>query len=365
VKDVRPSHFPVRFEAVDFTASIHDDKDSPDALDIEWAVFPSNDFLSCESVDKAAWAAKPADQKTRLPSDWPYTFTPMTVEVVCVCVQAKDRNGASSFACANVRPANAKLVADIVDASGAVTGQKRPLCSTIHLVAREPDFPQEELDYKWDVQFSGGTPVQTTACNDVKEAAAAPAHRCFYAAAPGTYTATLTITDTPKGGAPTVSNVATFTVPVAEDAPPCLQLTEPGVYAKQILLRRSTYESRTLKVLSVHDDCEPYPGLNGRQAKFVWSWLDQTQSPARWVYQADTKTTSDASTFPVSPATFPNALPADSIKVRVEVRDAAVQQDYLQGHPACAVDQTDICVQPNDNDSDCVRWTTWTVQFQP
>jgi hypothetical protein len=350
---------------VEFTATFHDDKDGPEALDIAWAVFSSNDQQSCQSIDKAAWVAKAAEEKTRRPSDQPYTFTPMTTEVVCVCVQAKDRNGASGFACANVRPANPKLVAEITDASGAVSGQKRALCSSIHLVAREPSFPREELDYKWDVQFSGATPVELATCSDVKEAVAAKTHRCFSVAAPGTYQVTLTITDTPKGGQPTVSTPATFTVPVAEDAPPCLQLTEPGVYAKEILLRRSTYESRTLKVLSVHDDCEPYPGLNGKQAKFVWSWLDQSQAPAQWVYQADTKTTSDASTFPVSPATFPNALPADSIKVRVEVRDAAVQQQYLQGHPACSSDQTEICRQPNDNDSECVRWTTWTVRFQP
>jgi hypothetical protein len=40
-----------------------------------------------------------------------------------------------------------------------------------------------------------------------------------------------------------------------------------------------------------------------------------------------------------------------------------VQKDYLTGHKACASDETGICIEANDNDSECVRWTTWTVLF--
>ena len=96
--------------------------------------------------------------------------------------------------------------------------------------------------------------------------------------------------------------------------------------------------------------------------QFVWSVLDSTRASATWTYQTNT---SDA--FTISQAQFPNARPGDTIRVRVEVRDTAVQKLYQAGGSVCAQDTVDICCgsaacgTPND----CVRWTSWTVQFQP
>jgi hypothetical protein len=141
------------------------------------------------------------------------------------------------------------------------------------------------------------------------------------------------------------------------------------VYAKRILLSRSadlggTYQSRTFKVLGTADDCEPYPlpaGLPGPQTQFVWSVLDNTQTSPSWTYQTNT-----SDSFTVSQSLFPNARPGDTVQLRVEVRDTLVQTLYQSGGQVCSSD-TDLCCGSSacGTPSDCVRWTTWTVQFQP
>ena len=198
-------------------------------------------------------------------------------------------------------------------------------------------------------------------------------HKCFYAGVPGTYTVSLSISDTPLGGSAAdalTSKTVSYVALVATDTPPCLQRTDPDVHAQRILLSRSTdlgttYQSRTFKVLSAADDCEPYPvpaDSSKDATQFVWSVYDGTKATPTWVYQTDT-----TDSFTLSQATFPNARPGDTIKVRVEVRDAAVQRLYSQGISACTSDQTDICCGANGctGVNDCIRWTTWTVQFQP
>jgi hypothetical protein len=98
--------------------------------------------------------------------------------------------------------------------------------------------------------------------------------------------------------------------------------------------------------LNVADDCEPYPLPAGRATtQFVWSVLDSTQASPTWTYQTNT-----SDSFTVSQAQFPNARPGDTIKLRVEARDTAVQKAYQAGGgPACSQD-VDICCG-----SSCVR----------
>jgi hypothetical protein len=162
----------------------------------------------------------------------------------------------------------------------------------------------------------------------------------------------------------TKSEPTSFIVPVNEDTPPCLQRTDPDMYAQRILLARSSDQSRTFSVLSVADDCEPYPlpaGSPNKPAQFVWSVYDSTQASPSWTYQTNT-----SDSFTVSQAMFPNARPGDTIDVRVEVRDTKVQKNYPLVQ-ACSSDTVDICCGSSacSGINDCIRWTTWTVQFQP
>jgi hypothetical protein len=365
-----PSGQVVRGKTVEFTANVSDDKDSPSTLVIEWSEFTSVN-PGCDWITKAAWA--PPQSIELGASSAPYHFTANKMGVVCVCVRATDHDGASSQACQPVEPVNLTPVVVITDVSGARSGDAQPLCSSIHLSAQVSNtLAGDQLQFTWTMQYVGsdaaGKAAQLVACDEVVSSLT-DRERCFYAAGPGTYTVTLTVADTPAGGGTsftTTSKAATFDIPVSVDTPPCLQRTDPDVYAQRILLTGSTdlgstYQSRTFKVLSAADDCEPFPSSK-QSAQFVWSVYDTTQKPPSWVPQANS---TDA--FTVSQAMFPNARFGDTIKVRVEARDAAVQKLYRSGISACASDQTDICCGSGQctGTNDCIRWTTWTVQFQP
>ncbi|MBN2573960.1 MAG: hypothetical protein JXP73_05285 [Deltaproteobacteria bacterium] len=365
-----------RGEPVDFTATVSDDRDSPNQLVIEWAEFESEN-QGCDWIGKEAWAT-PRKGPVRRASDTPYEFVAESMEIVCLCVRATDDDGASGQACQRIEPANFEPKAVITDVSGKASGVPRPLCSQVHLSAEKSQYPAgDQIDLNWTIAYSGagagGMSVTLADCEGVT-ASLPGLHRCFYAVCPGTYTVRLSITDTPTTG--NTADVATspevsFVVPVDADTPPCLRQTDPEANRQLVLLSRSpdlgaTYQSRTFKVLSAADDCEPYPvpaGSSKQPTQFVWSVYDTTRPPLAWVYQANT-----TNAFTVSQAMFPGALPGDTVKVRVEVRDAAVQQSYLGGFAACASEEIDICCGADactGGEDDCIRWTTWTVQFQP
>jgi len=369
----QPTDPVVRGIPAKFTARPDDDKDSQSSLQLEWAEFKAQP-QGCGWITTATWDSR--YKATTLDSFETYTLTAESVDRICVCARTTDHNGATGIGCSTaITPANAAPVARIVDVSGDPSGQQRPLCSPMHLSAETSDFLDGD-QFNWSIQYTGSDPSakqpQLASCSGI-EAKKDTQHRCFYAGSPGTYKVTLTIIDTyAVNGVPTSlsSAPAIFDIPVDVDRPPCLQRTDPDVHAQRILLSRSTdlggtYQSRTFKVLSVADDCEPYPlpvGSMNEPTQFVWSVLDSTRASATWTYQTNT---SDA--FTISQAQFPNARPGDTIRVRVEVRDTAVQKLYQAGGSVCAQDTVDICCgsaacgTPND----CVRWTSWTVQFQP
>jgi hypothetical protein len=366
-----PSNPIIRGEPAEFTATVKDEDSSASFL-LKWAEFKSENDR-CDGIKAADWSSSKT-VKT-LASSEAYPFSTQSLDVVCLCAQATDHNGATGQACLPIVPINSKPIAQIVDISGAASNQTRPLCTQVHLSAEGSTFPVgDNLQFKWDIQYSGSdSTVQLAACTGV-DSDKTDQHRCFYAAEAGIYTVTLSIIDTVVSSGSDASTITkseptTFIVPVNEDTPPCLQRTDPDMYAQRILLARNsglggTYQSRTFRVLSVADDCEPYPlpaGSTNKPAQFVWSVYDSTQASPSWSYQ-----TNNSDSFTVSQAMFPNARPGDTIEVRVEVRDTKVQKNYPLVH-ACASDNVDICCGSSacSGINDCIRWTTWTVQFQP
>jgi hypothetical protein len=337
--------------------TLTDDRDSPSELVVEWTVF-DNVNAGCQWITKANWATS----TMRLDRFAPYEWTPPNSNVACVCVRATDRDGAWSFVCDRVTPIKPVPVAKITDESGIASGTSRPLCSEVSLSAEQASrfVKTDQLTFDWGMRYEGsdanGKNIQLGDCDD-GVTSLPDARRCFYAAVPGIYTVTLTITDNGQ-----LSNQDAFLVAVATDTPPCLQRTDPDVHAQTILLGAT--ETRTLKVYSVADDCEPYPvpaGSPKQPTQFVWSIYDATQSSPKWVYQTNT-----TDSFTVSQSMFPNVRRGDTIEVRVEVRDERVRQQYLSGISACD-DKVDICCASNacTGLNDCIRWTTWTVFFEP
>jgi hypothetical protein len=362
-----------RNQPATFVATVADDKDPSSVLRLRWDRFDAQGE-SCQWITHASWRSAAA-----LPygmSDVRYTFTPSTLKAACVCAEVIDSNGATGQGCSPpITPISLPPTAIIIDESGALSNQPRALCSPIRLSAEKSLSPSgDPLQFEWAIEYSGTDPGTDPAGKSIKLApcdGATPndgTHRCFVAGVPGTYTVRLTVTDTPDPTSISTKRTSDpFVIPVKEDAPPCIRRSDPDAYAQLTLLSRGSDQSRTFKALSVDDDCEPYPALASSKAatQFAWSVLDLTQPASSgeeaWVPQADT-----GDSFTVSQSQFPNARPGDSIKIRLEVRDSMVQEFYRKKGVVCP-DTTDICCGPGGctGANDCVRWTTWTVQFLP
>jgi hypothetical protein len=249
----------------------------------------------------------------------------------------------------------------ITDESGASSGDLRRLCSQIRLSAEKSQVQEgDPLAYKWSVQYAGdsaaGRSVQLANCSDDKTGL----HQCMYAAASGLYTVSLTIDDTVDSTQKISGKSSDYVIRVDVDRPPCLQHTQPDVYTRWILLSGSY----TFQAMSVDDDCEPFPTVSGslRSTQFVWSVLDGTNgATSGWARQTET-----SDRLFIRRENFPNARPGDTIKVRLEARDTPVQQAYATKADYKVCDDIDLCCGTEACDANaCVRWTTWTVQFQP
>ena len=351
------------------------DEDGPATLTIEWTHDIPSVHNGCDSITLADWVTLPSSQRTLLASTAPYPFKAPNTNIACVCVRVTDHYGASGQSCMPVTPSDKAPEPVIVDVSGAPTNKTRALCSQIELSAESSVFPpDDEVRYDWSISYSGSDPngskAQLAACADYT-GTVPEKRRCFYAGATGSYVVSLSITDTTD--ALTSQYTATFTIPVAADAPPCLQRTDPDAHSQLLFLSPggtlgTSHQSRTLSVLSAADDCEPYPvpDNSGKQpTQFLWSVQVQAQDNTKpklpWKYQADA-----TDSYTVSQVNFNTLLPGDSIKVRVEARDAAVQKLYQSStYSVCDLD-TEICCGPTGctgGANDCIRWTTWTVQF--
>jgi hypothetical protein len=360
---------PVRGATANYSANVADE-DSLLSFELSWAVFPS-DASQCASITAAAWSSQ---APSSLASNEPFQFKAQNLDVVCLCVQTADHYGATGQACNQITPVNSIPSAVITDVAGYGSGTMRPLCTDIHLSSGSSTYPTgdqqqagEQVDFKWNGTDPKGQALQSTPC---PSPAGSGVDYCFHAGSPGNYNVTLTITDTVSSNGTTTttsSEPTTFQIPVDVDRPACIQQTSPDVYAQTILLSRSE-PPRQFSVSSVADDCDPYPPA-ATNLQFIWSLFDPTQPSAsgqtQWVPQSNFKAVS----FPVSQALFPNVRPGDTVKVRLEVRDTPAQDFYSKGQPGGPICPPDTITcygkDASGNQNDCVRWTTWNVQFQP
>jgi hypothetical protein len=360
-----------RHTPADFTVTVHDEEPAP--LDVYWAVFGNPTSGGCDWITADSWSG--AVPVSLLPSYAAFSFTPESLDVVCVCARVTDVQGASAQACQRVAPVNFVPVAVITDPLGAPVATQQPKCSQIQVSAVQSKLvPDDTLQFAWTLDYSGtdfqGRQARLGPCTG--PAAAGPgAQQCFYAPVPGVYTVGLTLTATIPGTTVSATSApATVVISVGADRPACMVQSSPDLMAKWILLARSPslgakYESRTFTVSTVDDDCEPFPARTDtpttQQATFIWSVMDVGKST--WDVQANP---TNANSYKVDQESFPNARPGDTIGLRVEVRDTPAQALYQVAGPLCT-DTTPICCGANGctGASYCVRWTTWTVQFQP
>jgi hypothetical protein len=364
-----PSQPVVRDEKVLFSATVHDDKDSLAKIKLYWNEFKSSNE-GCDWITPAAWLGVIDEYTTPWASDAPYPFTAKSLDVVCLCVRAVDHQGAAGQACQRIQPVNPIPTAVIKDVQGVASGQMRPLCSKIHLSAEDSRYPDgDQPSFDWSLTYTGADPVAGKAVKLASCDKAKPTqHMCFSADVTGTYEAKLTVTDTVLvNGAPSVSRSepASFLIPVNVDMPPCLINTDPDMKIQRVILSRnpgsdSSLASRTFQVNSAPDDCDEYDFENGSVggAKLLWSIYDSTEVTPTWRY-LDNPTKE----WTIRQSDFPNARPGDIIKLRVEVNDSRTEEHRI----TCSPDVTFCCGsgECRGASDECVRWTTWKVQFQP
>ena len=361
----------VRGETTEFWVTVSDDRDSPSSLMVRWGAFDARDggcSWVTSSVTSSSFKSMFLSVSESRSADAPYELTAGNLDVMCLCVLAVDHDNASTVACRRIAPVNPAPAID--DATGTTSGKNRGLCSNVHLSAERAVYDTKNtLELDWTMDYSGSDPtgaksVQLAECSGVPSEKK-DQHRCFYANVPGTYTVSLTISEIATGGSRTTSAPGTFVVVVDPDHPPCILQTKPDINSQLIIMSRNgdlggSSDSRTFEVLDVADDCEPLPATSPKKpAHFLWSINDSSRTPRGWSYSTNT-----GSSFTIDEAMFQNARPGDSIELRVEARDSVVDQ---HGAGATCDSEVVICCggAACAGSSGCVRWTTWTVQFQP
>lgn len=357
-----------RQKPLSLSALVKDDQDAPSSLRLTWIAI-ANKGSDCDAISKDDFRVGLVAGTTEN-----YDYTATTLEPTCVCVEVTDHQGATAHDCHLLQAKNLPPVVVLEDVLKIPSGEMRPLHSAVRLTAAASKDPESDpLQYVWAIHYSGADPlgkvVHLGSCTDTLPSEE-PTARCFYATAAGTYEVTLKVADTVQRQGISETNWSEpvkFIVPVDVDRPPCIERTFPDSRAQRILLSRSTdlgglYESRVFQVLSVADDGEPFPlplGTRKIPAKLIWYVFDSTQPSPTWVRQA-----SESDQLLVSQSRFPNARPGDTVRIRLEVRDSLVDANYQDW--ICPQDQ-DYCCAPGScavKDA-CLRWTTWTVQFQP
>ena len=298
------------------------------------------------SLDWYAVARKCAE----VGAEWgdPTTTDVFTLEVpdhnpFCVRLVARDRHGASVAAEPYQGiPVNRVPVPTLtVDPPSAGSF---PLYTNFRLTAAPAtDEDEDPVTFTWKGVDPTGAEMELGlgSCDPPR-----PDVRCFSAVRPGMYSVTVMANDGRQDSKP-----VSVTLPVLEDAPPCIEVTDPSDDTRVVVL--PVTGSRSFEVRQVRDDGNPLPP--GPHGGPTFQWLVANEGSTDWV-----KKLGFDRLFPVGAAGFEGARPGSSYRVRVEVRDpqheSMAELRALDG--ACHDD--DVCELPDK----CVRWVTWTVRFQ-
>jgi hypothetical protein len=263
----------------------------------------------------------------------------------CLHLVATDSSGAESMAAYAGNPRNSRpaVQLSVVDPAAA---DRYPLYTAFQLRATVVDPDRDPTTVTWKIRDGAGKDLTAAACagGDPQVPSA-----CFTAEHPGPLTVTATATD--PGGQ---SDVATLTLPIAEDQPPCIEAADPAVDATEVVLAL-TDPPRRFEVRQVRDDGNPFPPGPRGGASFRWYTARET---GEWTREIEY----DRPVFEVSAARFArfeDPRLGTVYRVRVEVRDPAHDdQTALRDLEAC--EDRRICQSPPG----CIRWLAWKVRLQ-
>jgi len=309
-----------------------------DKVDLIWALAERE----CKAVSAADWAQRPASY------DEQFAVKVNGHQPFCVRLLGQDRHGARSEpqvfeGQAQNRPPEVTLSVDPPLGMGSF-----PLYTSFRLTAGPAqDDDGDPVEFTWKGTDPTGADMtgSLTAC-DPREPDRV---RCFSAGRAGAYAISVEASDGLENGR---AKPQTMTLPVLEDGPPCLEVTDP---AKEIgvVVMAVNAPPRPFEVRRVRDDGNPFPP--GPHGATTFQWFTARQGAASWI-----KELGDRPVFDVSAARFEDVRPGSTYKVRVEVRDPQHESALELQALKMACGDADICVLPEK----CVRWVTWSVRFQ-
>jgi hypothetical protein len=347
---------PFRGTETTVTAQASDDRDRPEALEITW--------VKSEGPCPAdPGAAPPPSGPSSTPARGLLQFV-LKIESfgpVCLFARATDSEGASGpwrhrqFQGKNRAPRAAFEVSPRPRADGSIPLYSRVLLSP----AKSVDDDGDPLSFQWQIATPDG-PLDEGKSRCAPDAP--PGARCFVPRTPGRVTIQLVVQEAlPPGLSATSSAPETQALVVDEDRPPCLEQSDPEIYQKLVLVDAG--RKATFSVSSVRDDGEPYPGPGEKgRTIFVWS----VSKPGGALSDPLEYLTVNRPSIEISDVLFGNPRPGDQFRLRVEVRDEEVQAKLGMGRAAALCPDTEeVCKDRSRDGAECVRWTTWTVQFHP
>jgi hypothetical protein len=268
-------------------------------------------------------------------------------DAFCLRLVAQDRSGAQAVAEPyRGEPMNRPPTVVVDVAEPAPAPGSYPLFSFFRLsAARTMDPDGDQITYGWEVRDGAGAPVMAEACPGGPSDTAC----CFRAQTPGTFVVTATANDGLGGG-----DRGSASLTIAEDQPPCIEVTDPTVDTPAVVLA-VTDPPRRFEVRLVRDDGHPFPPVAFRGTSFSWYTAGETGPWTRLLGY-------EAATFDVSAARFEDARPGDVFRVRVEARDPA----HDPVHDPAALRDLEGCTDQRvcEHPAGCVRGVGWKVQLQ-
>jgi hypothetical protein len=304
---------------------------------------PDGDRVQVEwYVAEGMCPLKPEDWAAQAPTiGETFTYKPENHQPFCVRVLARDQHGATSpprfwDGTPGNRPPAPVLAID------PPPGTPFPLYTTFRITAGpQRDDDGDEVTFVWKGVDPQGADLKARLVE------CSPGHdevRCLAADQPGSYTISIEATDDvdPR---PLSQSV---TLPVLEDAPPCIEATDPVQETPVVVL--AVTDHRNFEVRRVRDDGNPFPA--GPHGGTTFQWFTVREGSTNWTRHLGF----DRPLFEVGAALFEDARPGSSYKVRVEVRDP----EHESGNDLRGCAEAAICMVPDK----CVRWVTWSVRFQ-
>jgi hypothetical protein len=306
-----------------------------DSVSVEWSVAEGK----CQEIRAEDWAAAEASTGDT------FSFTPANHDPFCVRVMARDRHGAPSAPrFFDGMPLN-RPPAPVLTVDPPAGPASFPLYTAFRLTAGPlRDDDGDSLTFTWKGVDPQGADLaaRLTACD--------PQHkevRCLSAEQPGMYTISIEATD----GVDAKAVSQSVTLAVLDDAPPCIEATDPVQETPVVVLAAT--DRRNFEVRRVRDDGNPFPAGPHGGTSFQWFTMrDDNTTTVSWTRHLGF----DRPVFEVSTALFEDARPGSRYLVRVEARDP----QHETGNDLRSCGETPICMVPDR----CVRWVTWSVRFQ-